>query len=102
MASLDSLAVAITTCFVCIRALAVWIDDKTGSQSVSDSLLHVLHIFRTALRTVIYSVAILSYGKVFTRKASGYLVPTQQKSFKYVFCCFSFYATSRALFYTHL
>ena len=42
MASLDSLTVAITTCFLCIYALAVWIDDKTGSQSASDSLLHVL------------------------------------------------------------
>ena len=43
---------------------AVWIDDKTGSQSISDSLLHVLHM----LRIVIYSVTILSYGKVFTGK----------------------------------
>ena len=74
MASLDPLAVAITTCFVCIRALAVWIDGIIGSQSVSDSLLHVLHTLRTTLRTVIYSVAILLYGKVFTGKASGYLL----------------------------
>ena len=39
MALFDSLAVTITTCFVCICALEVWIDDKTRSQSLSDSLL---------------------------------------------------------------
>ena len=45
MASLGSSGVATTTCFMCMCALAVWINNITQSQSVSNRLLHGPHIY---------------------------------------------------------
>ena len=77
MAPLDSLAVAITTCFVCICALQC---GSTIKQDLNPFLIAYYKSYRSIyleprrLRTVIYSVAIVSYGKVFTGKASAYLL----------------------------